>query len=191
MKHCSISGCLLKYRCSGFCKKHYAAHRYEKDRPAKMAWNRANRERNIALARQWNLDHPERVKATNTRFRINNPDDRKRRNDKWRRENADQHRRNALLWAKHNPDRKAAINAARRASAASATPAWASREAMQALYERAHDLSAETGIKWHVDHIVPLKSPIVCGLHCEANLQLMQKTDNLRKGNRVWPDMPK
>jgi hypothetical protein len=42
----------------------------------------------------------------------------------------------------------------------------------------------------HVDHIVPLVSKFVCGLHCEANLQLLPGPENQRKGNRVWPDMP-
>lgn len=41
-----------------------------------------------------------------------------------------------------------------------------------------------------VDHIVPIKSDIVCGLHCIDNFQLMTREDNARKGNRFWPDMP-
>jgi hypothetical protein len=27
-------------------------------------------------------------------------------------------------------------------------------------------------------------------LHCEANLQVMLKADNISKHNRTWPDMP-
>lgn len=46
-----------------------------------------------------------------------------------------------------------------------------------------------------VDHIVPLIGKIngkivVCGLHCEANLQIMSIEDNKRKGHTLWPDMP-
>jgi hypothetical protein len=53
---------------------------------------------------------------------------------------------------------------------------------------RAYEKAAEMGLT--VDHVVPLKSPLVCGLHCEANLELIPANDNFRKGNRHWPDMP-
>jgi hypothetical protein len=44
-------------------------------------------------------------------------------------------------------------------------------------------------VEYHVDHIVPLTSDLVCGLHCEANLQIAVGKDNIAKNNRWWPDM--
>ena len=71
-----------------------------------------------------------------------------------------------------------------------ATPAWADRSAMREIYRQAAQASELLGVKHHVDHIVPLKSDLVCGLHCEANLRVVTATDNLKKHNRSWPDMP-
>lgn len=50
--------------------------------------------------------------------------------------------------------------------------------------------NALTNIIWHVDHIVPLKSELVCGLHCGFNLRVIPAEYNLKKGNRYWDDMP-
>lgn len=50
--------------------------------------------------------------------------------------------------------------------------------------------SASTGIKHNVDHVVPLRSKLVCGLHNEFNFQVITADANNRKGNRYWPDMP-
>lgn len=57
-------------------------------------------------------------------------------------------------------------------------------------YHLAVTREEETGIKWQVDHIVPINSHLVCGLHSEYNLAVIPKKENLSKGNRYWPDMP-
>lgn len=64
------------------------------------------------------------------------------------------------------------------------TPAWADLNAMRRIYAYARLLGH------HVDHIVPLQHPLVCGLHCEANLTVMLPLANLMKGNAWWPDAP-
>jgi hypothetical protein len=82
-----------------------------------------------------------------------------------------------------------AISAKRKASKLQATPAWVDFKAIKGMYQLAA-IFRRTGIDMHVDHIVPLRSKLVSGLHSEANLQLMPAIDNMSKGNRYWPDMP-
>lgn len=42
-----------------------------------------------------------------------------------------------------------------------------------------------TKIEWHVDHIIPIKNDIVCGLHVWYNFSVIPKIINLQKGNKL------
>lgn len=72
---------------------------------------------------------------------------------------------------------------ARKAAKLRATPAWADTQATAAFY-----VGAPNGVE--VDHVVPLRSALVCGLHWRGNLQYLTPRENRAKGNRRWPDMP-
>jgi post-segregation antitoxin (ccd killing protein) len=91
-------------------------------------------------------------------------------------------------YKKNNKAKYFAHEARRRAGTANATPSWVDKDAIVGMYQLASAFN-RTGINLHVDHIVPLNSDKVCGLHCEANLQLLPASDNISKGNRWWPDM--
>lgn len=80
--------------------------------------------------------------------------------------------------------------AARRAKKLRAMPSWANEFFISEAYDIAKNRTLITGIEWHVDHIVPLNSKVVCGLHTEQNLQVIPAAINCSKSNRHWPDMP-
>lgn len=88
-------------------------------------------------------------------------------------------------WASCNKHRINALIARRRAAKRSASPKWADQNAIRVVYEAAARMTVSTGIRHEVDHIYPLQSDLVCGLHCEANLRVITKTANLRKFNHL------
>jgi hypothetical protein len=63
-----------------------------------------------------------------------------------------------------------------------ATPSWADKEEMKYIYKLAKERNL------HVDHIVPLHHPEVCGLHTQDNLRCISAEWNLRKNNKHYPD---
>lgn len=97
--------------------------------------------------------------------------------------------RNADVIARINRDREEAslgkanaIRAKARATAMGALPAWANLKAIEAVYAEAARLGLE------VDHVIPLRGEMVCGLHVEGNLRMLTKLENQQKGNRYVPE---
>jgi hypothetical protein len=74
-----------------------------------------------------------------------------------------------------------------------ATPPWADKALIRRLYRDAKRLTKETGTLHSVDHIIPLKGDLVCGLHVHYNLRVLPMAANLAKGNifmeqaALWP----
>lgn len=44
----------------------------------------------------------------------------------------------------------------------------------------------EAGPGHELDHIVPLRHPLVCGLHVPWNVRVLLKSHNTIKGNKLW-----
>lgn len=88
-------------------------------------------------------------------------------------------------YRQNNKVAKAKSERRRISSKLKATPKWADLDAIKAIYDLADEIG---GV--HVDHIVPLRSKLVCGLHVHHNLQILSPKENMAKGNWWWPDMP-
>lgn len=69
-----------------------------------------------------------------------------------------------------------------------ATPGWLTEDhkaAIRATYKAARSAWLNTGVKHHVDHIVPLQGENVSGLHVPWNLQVITAHQNWKKYNNM------
>ena len=94
-------------------------------------------------------------------------------------------------WAKPvvSQDRNARARRKRTDALALATPAWLTKSQLTEIakmYEEARRLTEATGERHEVDHVVPLHSPVVSGLHVPWNMRVISKEENNRKGNRSF-----
>ena len=95
-------------------------------------------------------------------------------------------RKHCSNWSKKNKGKRNAITAKRNAFKLQRTPVWLTKEHYEQIadfYKKAKKLDALTGVKHHVDHIVPLQGKNVSGLHVPWNLQILTAVENCSKRN--------
>lgn len=156
------------------CRAYYQAHREKMLADAK-AYYEANKAAIEAYRAEYEAAHPGLAAA---------------RTAEWRKAHPGRDAANTRAYAKANPGKINAAVAKREAQKLQATPAWANAFFIEEIYDLAARRTKLLGVEHHVDHIVPLRSKIVCGLHVETNLRVIPAVENMSKGNRHWPEMP-
>lgn len=163
-------------------------------KPCKAADAKSYRDRNVeackARSRQWYADNREVALANTKAWQEANLEAHRATKKAYRDSRLDETRARWRAWRDANRHVVKALRAQRRAAQKLAVVAWADPAAIRAVYAHAALLSMTTGTPHSVDHIVPLQSPVVCGLHVEHNLRAIPCLENESKGNRWWPDMP-
>lgn len=176
--------------CNNALSKAWRLANQERVRARKTAYDKSHRKENSERQKAWARKNVAKVRAMSAANHIKFGDKHRADNLAWRKKNSTRRKEVSKRWRLANKARIYSSNAARRIMEKRAMPTWIDQDAMVAIYERAALLTEITGVIHHIDHIVPIKSEIVCGLHVPANLQAIPKLDNIRKHNKYWPDMP-
>ena len=110
--------------------------------------------------------------------------DRKRAYDAKRRiEKRHLYRAASKRWSDNHPEKKRADTNCRRRRLRQQMPPWMSPTMMRCFYEQAQRVQKRLGIKYVVDHIIPLRGKGISGLHVPWNLQVIPASLNARKSN--------
>jgi hypothetical protein len=91
-------------------------------------------------------------------------------------------------WKQANLIQVLADNKVRRRKHRQAMPPWVTKQQkieMRKLYQMAITMAQTTGERYVVDHIIPLRSELVCGLHVPWNLRVITRAENLTKSNKL------
>jgi hypothetical protein len=169
-------------------REYYESHK-EAFLENQKEYREAHKETIAEYMKQYRFDNAEARALANKEWYETHKEITIRRASEWAAANPEKAREICRAIKKANPEKVNADTAQRRAIKLKATPPWYEREAVRRIYAESMALSKAEGVVHHVDHIVPLRSKFVCGLHCLANLQILRAKDNQDKGNRHWPDM--
>lgn len=184
-------------RCSR-CSLEKPEDHFHSDRPAckrcladaRMHWHNKNREKSLGFSRQWKERNRESQEAYSVAYRKKNSVRRAEISRQWKKNNKQKVSEYNKQYLEANYGAALARSMARHAQKRKACPAWANKFFIEEIYDLAALRTSVLGVRFDVDHIVPLVSPLVCGLHVESNLRIIPATENRRKGNKWWPDMP-
>lgn len=91
-------------------------------------------------------------------------------------------------WVKNNLPKVLARTHKYQAAKLNATPKWLSKSQLkeiEAIFVKAAQLTKETGTPHEVDHIIPLCGQNVSGLHVPWNLQILERSKNRQKFNKI------
>ena len=94
-------------------------------------------------------------------------------------------------WERSNPAKVVAKANRGRSAKLGATPKWLTsiqKAQIQQFYDIAVARETQTGIRYTVDHVHPLRGANFSGLHVPWNLQIMSHSANSSKANKVQPE---
>ena len=168
----------------------YVAKHPDRVKASQAKWSKANPKKRAEASRRYAQKYPDEIRLRQQAKRRAAPEKHVAEVIAWQQRNPDKVAVKQARYMKEHADRVNARTARRYAAKTNATPTWADQDLIEQTYTLARLLTEHTGEQYQVDHEVPLRSRLVCGLHVENNLQVIPKRANQLKGNRYWPDMP-
>lgn len=192
---------LIKLMCRKCWKKQYRQTHAAEIAAYMLKYREANKDKLAEQTRQYRLANPEKIKEWKARWmqtdkgraygrevskRLYHEGKTRATLQKYRDANKHKAQARHKKWIAEFPWKNAAKEARRRARKHNATPLWFSQKDqiwLELMFAFAKKLEQNTGVKYHIDHIVPLKGRTVCGLHWLENWAIIPASENISKSN--------
>lgn len=156
--------------------------RKKRRQDAARRYRARNRDKVAAYAKAHRAANLDKEKARQKAWHKANRESQLARMRAWREANRESEAAKDKAWAQANPGKRSAYNALYRAAKLQATPPWVDLAKIERVYTLAAMLSMD------VDHIHPLQGENFCGLHVPWNLQILTRSQNSRKSNKLLPE---
>ena len=189
MKKCSV--CHEEKEFSFFTKKTstysgYASACKECLKVQKAASYQRNKEHSLKKSAEWQRNNKDKKNAINARYRNSHKESIAAHLKVYYAENKEKVAKRSSEWLKNNLGTASANRRKDQARKMNRVPTWLSESdllRMRCYYQVAAMRTRESGQKWHVDHIIPLRGKEVSGLHVPNNLQVITAAENRKKRN--------
>jgi len=169
-----------------YLKTYYTTNK-EKVLAQRKEYQQTNKEAIRAHKKKYYQNNKERLVAIGREYYAANREERCAQKAVYREANREKLNAYGREYQQDNPGKINAYTAKRKAAKIQRTPRWLTNDdynAIRTLYETAAALTKSTGIKHHVDHIIPLQGRTVSGFHCPTNLQILTQSENCSKNNK-------
>ena len=165
----------------------------EKNKQKEYAYKywRENKEKESARIKKWKLENKEEYSKRQKEYRIKNAEKINEQKREYYLRTKEYKAEYVKKYAKSNPHMINKVSAKRRASKLNRTPKWLTKDDLwiiNEIYDLAVKRTKILGVKWHVDHIIPLQGKLVSGLHVPSNMQVILGSENHAKNNKYEID---
>ena len=178
---CNLEVELIKYRRCYVCISEYNKIYHKAD-------YEVNKEKRLKIIKKYHDSNKEKLSKKQKLYNEKNKEKLSKQRKGYREVHLKDKADYDKVYRKNNRGKLNALSAKRHASKLLRTPKWLTRDQIkeiQSFYTLTKELQWLSEEVLHVDHIVPLQGKNVSDLHVPWNLQILPRSSNLSKSNKL------